>query len=261
MGILNCTPDSFSDGGRFFAIEDALQGGQRLLACGSEILDIGGESTRPGAGKVDAAEELRRVIPVLSQLRISHPDAVLSIDTSKPEVAAEALAAGADVVNDVTAAAAPGMLDMVAENGAAIVLMHMRGEPRTMQGDTTYADVVAEVHEFLRHRAAVAVAAGIPPHRVWLDPGIGFGKDDDGNLALLAALPDLASLGHPVVVGPSRKSFIGRLTGAAVRDRLPGTLGSLIPVVGLPRAVVRTHDPEQTMQFLAIASRVRKATA
>lgn len=261
MGILNCTPDSFSDGGRFFDSNDAVKGGERMLACGSEILDIGGESTRPGARPVDADEELRRVIPVLSELRRNHPDAVLSIDTSKTEVAAKALAAGADVVNDITGAAAPGMLDLVAEANAAVVLMHMRGEPRTMQRDTVYANVAAEVHEFLHGRAAAAIAAGIPAHRVWLDPGIGFGKNDDGNLALLAALPDLASLGHPVVVGPSRKSFIGRLTGAPVTDRLAGTLGSLISVVEVSRAVVRTHDPVETIQFLEIAVRVREATA
>ncbi len=261
MGILNCTPDSFSDGGLFFELDAAVRGGEHMLACGSEILDIGGESTRPGAQPVATAEELRRVIPVISELRSRFPDAVLSIDTSKTEVAAKAVAAGADVVNDVTAAATPAMLDLVAEAGAAVVLMHMRGEPRTMQRDTVYSDVVAEVHEHLRGRAGAAVSAGIPAHRVWLDPGIGFGKDDDGNLALLAALPDLASLGHPVVVGPSRKSFIGRLTGAPVTSRLAGTLGSLISVVEIPRAVVRTHDPEETIQFLKIASRVRKATA
>lgn len=261
MGVLNCTPDSFSDGGRHFELGDALDRAEQMLAAGSIVIDIGGESTRPGALPVDATEELRRVIPVITELRRRHPDAVLSVDTSKIEVANESFAAGADLINDVTAASAPGMLELVAASGGAIVLMHMRGEPRTMQTDTSYTNVVAEVHAFLRRRAADAVKYGIPPHRVWLDPGVGFGKDDAGNLALLKALPDLASLGHPVVVGPSRKSFIGRITGAPVADRLPGTLGALISVVETPTAVVRTHDPEETAQFLEIARLVREATA
>ena len=261
MGILNCTPDSFSDGGRHFELGDALDRAEQMLAKGSSVIDIGGESTRPGAPPVNATEELRRVIPVIAELRQRHPDAVLSVDTSKIEVAAEALEAGADLVNDVTAASAPGMLELVAASGGAIVLMHMRGDPRIMQNDTSYTNVVAEVHSFLGRRAADAVACGISPHRVWLDPGVGFGKDDPGNLVLLKALPDLASLGHPVVVGPSRKSFIGRITGAPVADRLPGSLGALISVVEIPTAVVRTHDPAETAQFLEIATRVREATA
>jgi dihydropteroate synthase len=186
---------------------------------------------------------------------------VLSVDTTSVAVAGAALDEGADLVNDVSAAGAAGMLELVAERAAGIVLMHRRGDPRTMQLDTRYGDVVAEVHGFLRERAAAAVAAGIDPQLVWLDPGIGFGKDDDGNLALLAALPELASIGHPVVVGPSRKSFIGRLTGAPVDDRLGGTLAALIPAVGLDRAVVRVHDPGPTAQFLAIAAHLAEAAS
>lgn len=261
MGILNCTPDSFSDGGRHFEPGEAIRGGLEMLAHGADIIDIGGESTRPGALAVDTVEESRRVVPVISELRNALPDAVLSVDTSKIEVAAAALAAGADIVNDVTAGSAPGMHDLVAEHGAAIVLMHMRGEPRTMQTELGYRHVVAEVHSHLVDRAAAALAAGIPSQRVWLDPGIGFGKDDDGNLALLGALPDLASHGHPVLVGPSNKSFIGRLTGARVDDRLPGTLGALIAILEVPRAVVRVHDPAAAAQFLEIAARVREVSA
>jgi dihydropteroate synthase len=260
MGVLNCTPDSFADGGRCFDFEDALQHAEDLLDGGADIIDVGGESTRPGADPVDAAEEKRRVVPVITEIRRRRPDVVVSVDTSKVKVAEASLDAGADLVNDVTAASADGMLELVARSEAGIVFMHMRGEPRTMQSDTTYDNVVAEVHELLRSRASAAIAAGIPPHRVWLDPGIGFGKDDDGNLALLAALPDLAAVGHPVLIGPSNKSFIGRLTGAEVEDRLPGTLAALLPAVGIDRAVVRVHDASAAVQFLAIASRLHEAS-
>jgi dihydropteroate synthase len=261
MGILNCTPDSFSDGGRDLLFEDAMRHAQSMLESGAAIIDVGGESTRPGAHPVDAAEEIRRIAPVIEAIRRSWPAVVLSVDTSKVEVAYKALEAGADLVNDVTAASAPGMLALVAEHGAGIVLMHMRGEPRTMQRDTTYTDVVAEVHEHLRQRATAAVEAGIPPRRVWLDPGIGFGKDEVGNLALLAALPDLAALGHPVLVGPSNKGFIGRLTGADIAARGPGTLAALLPAVGIAEAVVRVHDPAAAVQFLEIAARLHEAPA
>lgn len=260
MGILNCTPDSFADGGRFLDPETALDHGEELLAAGADIVDIGGESTRPGAEPVPPEEEIRRIRPVLAELRRRHPRALLSIDTVKAEVAEVAFGVGADLVNDVTAASDPDMLRLVAENAGGIVLMHMRGSPRTMQEDTTYTDVVAEVVEHLRRRAAEAMTAGIPPEAVWLDPGIGFGKDDPGNLALLASLPDLAALGHPIVVGPSQKSFIGRLTGADVGDRLPGTLAALMTSLECPRAVVRIHDVRSAVQYLQIAGAVRSAT-
>ncbi|HSL16561.1 MAG TPA: dihydropteroate synthase [Methylomirabilota bacterium] len=256
MGIVNVTPDSFSDGGRCFSPGSAIAEGERHLDAGARIVDVGGESTRPGAEAVPAAEESRRVLPVIAELRRRRPEAVLSVDTTKVEVAAAAVAAGADLVNDVSAGAEDGMLELIAEAGVGIVLMHRRGTPRTMQLDTRYHDVVAEVHGFLRERAAAAAAAGVPRHRIWLDPGIGFGKDDDGNLALLAALPALAAAGHPVVVGPSRKSFIGRLTGAPVGDRLAGTLAALIPAVGLDRVVVRVHDSGPAVQFLELARRL-----
>ena len=261
MGILNRTPDSFADGGRSFKFHDSLNHAENLIAGGADIIDIGGESTRPGADPVNVAEELRRVVPVITEIRKRWSDIALSVDTSKVEVAEASLAAGADLINDVTAASADGMLELVARSNAGIVLMHMRGEPRTMQSVTTYTDVVAEVHEHLRCRAAAAIAAGIPAQRVWLDPGIGFGKDDDGNLALLAALPDLAAVGHPVLVGPSSKSFIGRLTGAKIGERLPGTLAAILPAIGLDRAVVRVHDASAAVQFLKIASRLHEASA
>lgn len=261
MAILNCTPDSFSDGGRFLDLSAALNHGEDLIRDGADIVDIGGESTRPGADSVSADEELRRVLPVVSELRNRHPEMPLSVDTSKAEVAAAALEAGADLINDVAAASDHRLLDLVATHDAAIVLMHRRGRPRTMQNDTEYDDVVAEVKEFLSQRAAAATEAGIPAHRVWIDPGIGFGKDVGGNLRLLAALPEFANLGHPVLVGASRKSFIGEISGADVAARLPGSLAALIPTIQLPRVVVRVHDPRPSVQFLEIASRLVEAGA
>jgi dihydropteroate synthase len=259
MAVVNCTPDSFSDGGRHLEPDEALTHAERLLDEGADLVDVGGESTRPGAEPVPAAEEARRVLPVIRALRRRRPDAVISVDTRRSEVAAAALSAGADVVNDVTAGRDPELLPLAAGHGAAVVLMHMRGEPRTMQQDPSWEHPVAEVHAFLRDRAAAAAAAGFPPDRVWLDPGIGFGKDDAANLALLAALPELEACGHPVVVGPSRKSFIGRLTGAAVGERLPGTLAALIPTLGLGRAVVRVHEAAPVRQFLDLAVLLREA--
>ncbi len=259
MGIVNVTPDSFSDGGRLPSVEAAVDFGLRLRSEGADILDVGGESTRPGAAEVPVEVELSRVIPVIEGLRRHDGAVLLSVDTSKPEVAAAALAAGADLVNDVTAGAAPGMLEAVAGAGAGVVLMHMRGNPRTMQLDTQYTNVVAEVHSYLGERAAAAVAAGVPPQRVLLDPGIGFGKDVHGNLRLLAAAGDLAALGYPIVVGASRKSFIGALTGAEVADRLPGSLAALVAAAAGERVVVRVHDVAATVQFLVVLAALRGA--
>jgi dihydropteroate synthase len=232
-----------------------------MLGAGADLIDIGGESTRPGAQPVTADQECRRVLPVIRQLREQHPQSLISIDTTKPEVAAAALTAGADVINDVTGGRQRSMLELAAAHDAVIILMHLRGSPQTMQESTGYDHVTAEVHAFLRQQAASAMAAGISKERIWLDPGIGFGKDDAGNLALLAALPELATMGHPVVIGASRKSFIGRLTGAAVDDRLPGTLAALIPAIGLSQVVVRVHEPAPVIQFLEIACRLQEAAA
>jgi dihydropteroate synthase len=261
MAVVNCTPDSFSDGGRFLDARDAVRHAERLIEEGADIVDVGGESTRPGAEPVAVIQETERIVPVIYERRSRHPDAVISVDTSKTAVAEAALGAGADLVNDVTAGSGRGMLELVAERDAGIIVMHMRKDPRTMQRDTHYDDVVEEVFCFLAERARAAVAAGIPAERVWVDPGLGFGKDADGNIDLLTAMPRLAELGHPVVIGPSRKSFIGRITGAAVDERLPGTLAALIPAVGLDRAVVRVHDVAPVRQFLAVACRVHGAHA
>ncbi len=259
MGVLNCTPDSFSDGGRYFHPQAAVAHAEAMLDAGAAMVDVGGESTRPGARPVDAAGEVERVVPVIRELLARRPDVLISVDTSKAVVAAAALAAGAVVVNDVTAGADPEMFPVAARHAGAIVLMHMRGTPRTMQMETGYEHVVGEVHGYLRERATAASAAGLDAHQVWLDPGIGFGKDDAGNLALLAALPDLAAMGHPVLVGSSRKSFIGRITGAAVGERLAGTLATLGPVLRCHRAVVRVHEPGPVVQYLEMAVRLREA--
>lgn len=259
MGIVNVTPDSFSDGGRFLDPTRALAHAEALLAEGADILDVGGESTRPGALPLAAEDETSRVLPVIAVLHECRPELLLSVDTSKPEVAAAALRAGAVIVNDVTAGGHPDMLPLVAARGAAIILMHMRGTPGTMQDDTSYADVLAEVAAWLSERAAAARSAGVPAERVWLDPGVGFGKDVEGNLRLLAHLEDLAALGHPVVVGASRKSFIGRLCGADVDGRLPGSLASLVPLSRLPRAVARVHDVAATSQFLTVLRAIEEA--
>ncbi|MFZ5805256.1 MAG: dihydropteroate synthase [Acidobacteriota bacterium] len=259
MGILNVTPDSFSDGGLFLEHQAAVARGLEMLAEGAVIVDVGGESTRPGAAPVPADEEAARVVPVVAALAQKAPQAVLSVDTSKPDVAEKALAAGAQMVNDVTAGRDPRMLEVVAQAEAGIVLMHMRGTPQTMQQDTRYTHVVAEVAEFLGARAEAALAAGVPKERIFLDPGIGFGKDLEGNLALLRALPHLAALGFALVLGVSRKSFIGHLTGAAVGERLPGSLAALLPALGCPQVVVRVHDVAATKQFLQVARAVRAA--
>jgi len=256
MGVVNCTPDSFSDGGRYLDPCQAIAHGRSLVLEGADLVDVGGESTRPGAAPVYADTEMARILPVITDLRDMHPGLPLSVDTRKAVVAEAALRTGADIVNDVSGGRDPRMLDLVAEQGAAIVLMHMRGEPQTMQHDTSYDDVVDEVHGWLEERAEAALVAGVSRDRVWLDPGIGFGKDVDGNLSLLAALPRLARLGHPVVVGPSRKSFLGMLTGAGVDARLPGTLAALLPTIGLEKVAIRVHEPRPVRQFVTVAQRV-----
>lgn len=260
MAVVNVTPDSFSDGGRWATPEAALAHALAVADAGADLVDVGGESTRPGAAPVATAAEIERVVPVVAALVRRRPAVIVSVDTSKPEVAEAALAAGASVVNDVTAARDPRMFGVVAGRGAGIVLMHMRGEPATMQRDTAYADVVAEVHEFLAGRAAAAAAAGIPAERTLLDPGIGFGKDAAGNLRLLAALPDLAALGYPIVVGASRKSFIAAVAGdSGPGDRLAGSLAAVADTVRLPRVVVRVHDVRETVQFLALRAALEGA--
>lgn len=247
MGIVNVTPDSFSDGGRFLDHGAAVEHARALLAEGADLLDLGGESTRPGASPVPVEEELRRVLPVVEALADARVP--LSIDTRKPEVALAALEAGASIVNDVQALAAPGMAEVCAEHRAGVVLMHMQGTPETMQRDPRYGDVVGEVAAFLRERARAAEEAGIARDRIALDPGLGFGKTADHNVQLLRELRKLKGLGYPVLVGHSRKSFLGKLAGADTPDaRLHGGLAVASIAIAHGADILRTHDVRATVQ-------------
>jgi dihydropteroate synthase len=255
MGVVNVTPDSFSDGGLYLDPAAAIAHGRELAEAGAEILDVGGESTRPGAAPVGEAEELRRVVPVIEGL--ADLGGEISVDTSKAAVAAAALDAGATIVNDVTALRGdPGMAALCAGRGCGVVLMHMLGEPRTMQDDPHYDDVVAEVKAFLAGRLGAAVAAGIAEERVWLDPGIGFGKTAPHNLELLRRLGELRELGRPLVVGTSRKSFIGRIDGSTADDRLGGSIASSILAAAEGAEVLRVHDVAEMRQALAVATAI-----
>ena len=255
MGVVNVTPDSFSDGGLYLDPEAAIGHGRELVEAGAEILDVGGESTRPGAEPVGEEEELRRVVPVIRGL--VDAGCRISVDTSKARVARAALDAGATIVNDVTAFRGDDrMAGLCAERDATVVLMHMRGEPRTMQEDPRYDDVVAEVKAFLSERLEAAVAAGVAEERIWLDPGIGFGKTVAHNLELLRRLGELRELGRPLVVGTSRKSFIGKLDGSAAADRLGGTIASSVLAAAEGAEVLRVHDVAEMRQALTMAAAV-----
>jgi dihydropteroate synthase len=254
MGIVNVTPDSFSDGAMFASVDDAVARGARLVDEGADLVDVGGESTRPGSDSIEADEELLRVVPVIEGLVKARPGTALSVDTRKPEVASAALDAGASVVNDIAGGRNGALLETVSRTGAGVVLMHMLGEPKTMQDDPRYDDVVAEVHEFLRERIEAAVFAGVPEERVCIDPGIGFGKTVDHNLALLRAVPALRMLGAAVMVGASRKGFIGTLTG--VDDpaaRLEGSLAVAVLAAAHGADLVRVHDVAATVRALKVA--------
>lgn len=259
MGILNVTPDSFSDGGQFLDPAKAVDQALAMIADGADIIDIGGESTRPDAPVVDEAEELRRVLPVIRALRLASPVAI-SIDTMKPAVARVALEAGADIVNDVAAAAAdPAMARLIAESGAGYVAMHMQGDPRTMQANPTYEDVVGEVGTFFGSCLERLRQAGVSDEQVVLDPGIGFGKRLEHNLALLSWMDALRNWQRPWLVGLSRKSFLGQITGAAVQDRLPGSLAATVLAVERGAAIVRTHDVLETKQALKVTEAILQA--
>jgi dihydropteroate synthase len=261
LGIVNLTPDSFSDGGRLIDNQSAVAFARRLIAEGADSLDIGGESTRPGATPVPAETELARVVPLFSALR-SATSVPLSIDTMKPMVAKAAVEAGASIWNDVTALGFdPASPDVAAELGCEVVLMHMQGAPLTMQDSPRYADVVGEVESFLVGRAEKAVAAGVVRSRIWLDPGIGFGKSLDDNLALLAALPRLVALGYPVLLGASRKRFIAAIdpSGSEVGGRLGGSIAVALEGARAGVAAVRVHDVRETAQALAVLRSVTSA--
>ena len=257
MGVVNVTPDSFSDGGRFNEREAAVAHSARLADEGADIVDIGGESTRPGADPVSIDEELARVVPVIEGVRAARPGAVVSIDTRRAVVAAAAIDAGAAIVNDVTAGRDPEMLPLVAEAGAGLVLMHMRGEPATMQDEPRYDDVVAEVQEFLRERIEAAIFAGVASGSLAIDPGIGFGKDLEHNLALLRGVSTLAHLGATVVIGVSRKRFIGALTGVEDPvDRVDGSVAAASWCAANGADVVRVHDVAATVRALRVTDAI-----
>jgi dihydropteroate synthase len=264
MGVINLTPDSFSDGGRYLRRDGdgvdlgaVLASAQMMVEAGAGILDVGGESTRPGASSVACAEELQRVMPVVE--RLVELDTIVSVDTGKAEVARAALSAGAGMINDVTALGDPDMLAAVAASDAGLCLMHMQGEPRTMQKAPVYENVVAEVVAFLAQRSNQALAAGIDADRIVIDPGIGFGKTLEHNLALLASLDQLRALGFPVLVGVSRKRSLGALTGRAVQDRLAAGLGAAVAAVANGAALIRTHDVAATMDALMVAQAIWNA--
>ena len=258
VGVLNVTPDSFSDGGDFLDPAKAAAHAAAMLDEGAGIIDVGGESTRPGSDRVPREEEARRVVPVIEEILANSPDAIVSIDTYRAATAEAALGAGARIVNDVTALRGdPRMAGVVAEARCPVVLMHMLGEPKTMQHDPRYADVVREVRDFLAGRAEHAVAAGVEPENVILDPGIGFGKKLEHNLALLRHLDELVALGFPVLVGASRKSSLGTITGVKeARDRVPGTVAANVIAYERGATLFRVHDVRPNREALAVAQAI-----
>jgi dihydropteroate synthase len=258
MGILNVTPDSFSDGGRYAGVAAALDRAAIMVAEGASLLDIGGESTRPGAEAVAESTEIERVVPVVERIARTL-DVAISIDTSKPGVMAAATTAGACIVNDVYALRAPGAREWAAASGVGVCLMHMQGEPRTMQQHPKYQDVVAEVHAFLAEQRETCVVAGIAREAIALDPGLGFGKGLDHNMTLLKGLRDIVALGSPVLVGVSRKSFIGRILDRPVQDRLAGGLGLAALAVSMGARIIRTHDVAATSDAIRMVTAVLQA--
>jgi dihydropteroate synthase len=260
IGVVNVTPDSFSDGGLHLDAEAAVAHGLELAEEGADVLDVGGESTRPGAEPVPAADEIARVVPVVDRLAAKLPDVPISVDTRKPEVARAALEAGASIVNDVGAGTEPGMFEAAREAGAGMILMHMKGEPRTMQVDPTYDDVVTEVTAYLRDRLEAAVAAGLERDRLCVDPGLGFGKNLEHNLELLRAAGRMRDhLGVPFLVGPSRKRFIGTLTGADdPADRVEGTAGAVAWCAAQGVDLVRVHDVRAMRRVVQVVDAIAR---
>lgn len=260
MGVLNVTPDSFSDGGRFLSVQDALRRSEEMLREGADVIDVGGESTRPGSVQVQPDEEIRRVAPVIERIRAEFPDAIVSVDTTKAEVAARAIDAGAGLINDISALRFdPEMGRLAARSGLPVILMHMQGTPKTMQAAPSYGDAVGEVRSFLDGRIQEVTRAGVARERVLVDPGIGFGKTLKHNLQLLAGLSTLADLGCPVVVGTSRKSFIGRLLDdAPVGDRLEGTLASAAIAIANGAHMLRVHDIKESVRTARVVDAIAR---
>ena len=255
MGVVNITPDSFSDGGLFLEPHAAVEHARKLAADGADIIDIGGESTRPGAAPVSEAEELQRVLPVLGKIH----DLCVSVDTRRPGVMRAALEAGASMINDVQSLQAPGALEAVRSSRCAVCLMHMKGEPATMQQEPHYDDVVAEVKQFLQHRLRACEAAGIQRERLVVDPGFGFGKTAAHNLTLLLRLAEFRDIGAPLLAGLSRKSTIGKVTGRAAGERLPGSLAMALLALQSGATILRVHDVKETRDVIAVWEAVRTA--
>ena len=251
MGIVNCTPDSFSDGGQFRNFQEAIDYGLKLFEEGADILDIGGESTRPGSRSVTVEKEMQRVLPVLEGLA-KKIDIPLSIDTQKASVAKMALNAGATIINDVSSGNDPSMFALAAQEKATLCLMHKKGTPETMQKNPFYENPLQEIYSFLQERSSQALKKGVERSKIWIDPGIGFGKRVEDNLELLHRLGEFQELGCPILIGASRKSFIGTLTGAAVENRLPGSLAAAALAVRHGAQILRVHDVAATKQFLQI---------
>jgi dihydropteroate synthase len=260
MGIVNVTPDSFSDGGSYAGADDAVKHAAQMIADGADLLDIGGESTRPGSDVVPADEEAQRVVPVIRRIVEEHPDVPVSVDTRKSAVARAALEAGAAIVNDISAGGDPSMFAAVVETGAGMVLMHMKGEPKTMQDDPTYYDVVAEVRGFLGERIEAALSAGIDLEQLCVDPGVGFGKTLEHNLAILHDIRAFHHLRVPLLVGPSRKRFIGTLTGAEVNDRIEGTAGVVAWCAAERVDIVRVHDVKEMTRVVRVVDAIVRAS-
>lgn len=255
IGVVNVTPDSFSDGGEFFSVEKAVEHGKQLVADGADILDIGGESSRPGSEPVSLEEELRRVIPVIERLR-AEVDVPISLDTYKWRVAELGLKAGADIINDISGLRDPKMVEMVAKYKCLVIIMHMQGEPKTMQKDAHYTDVVAEIKMFFEEKIAVARKAGVVD--IILDPGIGFGKKLEHNLEILRRFEEFCTLGYPVLIGTSRKSFLGTLLGGAgPKERLEGTIASTVVAVVKGATLVRVHDVKEMKKALRVVDAIR----
>jgi dihydropteroate synthase len=259
MGILNVTPDSFSEDGRFFDPGEAVRHVAQMVTDGAGVVDVGGESTRPGSDPVPPDEEVRRVLPVIQRIVEQNPDVPISIDTRKAEVADRALGAGATIVNDVSAGGDPAMFDVVRKHDAAIVLMHMKGEPKTMQQAPEYEDVVGEVHEFLRERIEAAEFAGIDAERIAIDPGIGFGKNLEHNLELMRRIEAFLDLGRPLLVGPSRKRFIGSILVVPEDERVEGTVGAAAWLVSRGAHVVRVHDVREIVRAVRVIDAIVRA--
>jgi dihydropteroate synthase len=259
MGILNVTPDSFSEDGRYFDPGEAVRHATQMISDGVDVVDVGGESTRPGSDPVPTEDEIRRVLPVIERIVEQNPDFPISIDTRKAGVADRALAAGATIVNDVSAGGDPMMFDVVRKRDAAIVLMHMKGEPKTMQQSPEYEDVVGEVHEYLRERIEAAEFAGIEAERIAIDPGIGFGKNLEHNLELIRGIGAFLDLGRPVLVGPSRKRFIGTILDVPEDERVEGTIGAVAWLVSRGAHVVRVHDVGEVVRAVRVIDAIVRA--